>query len=162
MALPLLEDSEWRTAGFRLSPTSVRFREAGCDTGKQPVVITGLDPVICALSRADRVGGKGVDGRIKSTAVWFAVFDARNAQKCPTSTPVAGLDPATHIFLNNDVGGRVMPGRGEFGFKTLELACKHEPDSSGSSLAMTICGCSKRCNPPVHARPEDKLREAMP
>jgi hypothetical protein len=30
-----------------------------------------------------------------------------------------------------------MPGRGEFGFKTLELACQHEPGSSG-------------LNPPMH------------
>ena len=30
------------------------------------VVITGLDPVIHAVRRADPVGGEGVDGRIKS------------------------------------------------------------------------------------------------
>jgi hypothetical protein len=34
--------------------------------GSLEIVITGLDPVIHAVRRVDRLGGEGVDGRIKS------------------------------------------------------------------------------------------------
>jgi hypothetical protein len=44
-----------------------------------------------------------------------------------------------------------MPGRGEFGFKTLELACKHEPDSS--ALSCRILVERARSNRLQHLRP---------
>jgi len=100
---------------------------------------------------------KDVDARNKPTAVRFSESSCNNVFNCNQRYPVAGLDPATHVFFyakstgNEDVDDRVKPGQGDFWGREAGKMSESKP----KNLNRTAVGLSRPSSILRREAPED-------